>query len=77
MKTLCYVLWVWVWVVVLEGFVVGGLCFVVWVWGNFVLFLLGFKENVTIWEDLAKFYKTCGVVVGCGFGWSLVWFQFF
>lgn len=47
--------------------------FVVWVLGNFVLFLLGFKENVTIWEALAKSYTICGAVVGCGFGGGLGW----
>lgn len=42
------------WVFLFEGFLVGAVFFDVWVLGNFVLFLLGFKENVTIWEALAK-----------------------
>lgn len=41
----------------------------------FGLVLLGFKENVTIWEALAKSCKICGAVIGCGLGWGFVWFR--
>ena len=36
--------------------------------GEFCLVFLSFKENVTICEALAKSYKICGAVVGCGLG---------
>lgn len=63
---------------VLEGFLfkmvfVGSLLvvdIVLWVFGNFVWVLLGFKENVTIWEALAKSWKIREAVVGCGLGWG-------
>lgn len=75
-KPLCNALWVWfggfvVVVFFVLGFFSGCFFFDVWVLGNFVLFSLGFKENVTIWEALAKPYKTCGTVVCCGFWWGL------
>lgn len=65
------------WGFLFESFLVGALFFDVWVLGSFVLFSLGFKENVTIWEALAKPYKTCGAMVGCGFWWGLGWIGFF
>lgn len=35
---------------------------------------MGFKENVTIWEALAKSWKIQKAVVGCGLGWGFVLF---